>query len=391
MTRWTTYYNLKKLLTFGLSNIKENLKVTIIVEDQDFQEEKLYTYQLHTDDFFFLSLRRCNANKISNHNNYHYKKAQEETHYFHPLKKKKKNTSNKVYLNFTRMFNLILHENIYIKMFKGQQNAQDTYDTLYKNHYLNYFCSNNNIPKTTTNKTGLNSSTPLIKSEYIFKKRDTIFCYVKKKKELNRDYPGPTTMAGDDAVLCVVGVGTGCVCHLPSRNVLLVFLLVVCLSTSAVIISDEGDVIVTVCFEALAALVLVGVEGAFFSFFSIVLLGVDLSQDFPAHVLLGGCVLRLERRVGDERVLLVVTADFLAPSESIGASQSVLLSSESIRFLFFNLTEGKSPSVSEEETRCGSVGSKTSSISNLGETGGESSLIFSGLEYVYRAGVTRNG
>jgi len=39
--------------------------------------------------------------------------------------------------------------------------------------------------------------------------------------------------------------------------VLLVFLLVVCLSTSAVIISDEGDVIVTVCFEALAALVLI--------------------------------------------------------------------------------------------------------------------------------------
>lgn len=26
-------------------------------------------------------------------------------------------------------------------------------------------------------------------------------------------------MAGDDAVLCVVGVGTGCVCHLPSRDV----------------------------------------------------------------------------------------------------------------------------------------------------------------------------
>lgn len=25
-------------------------------------------------------------------------------------------------------------------------------------------------------------------------------------------------MAGDDAVLCVVGVGTGCVCHLPSRD-----------------------------------------------------------------------------------------------------------------------------------------------------------------------------
>lgn len=39
-----------------------------------------------------------------------------------------------------------------------------------------------------------------------------------KKNELNRDYPGPTTMAGDDAVLCVVGVGTGCVCHLPSRD-----------------------------------------------------------------------------------------------------------------------------------------------------------------------------
>lgn len=27
-------------------------------------------------------------------------------------------------------------------------------------------------------------------------------------------------MAGDDAVLCVVGVGTGCVCHLPSRDAL---------------------------------------------------------------------------------------------------------------------------------------------------------------------------
>jgi len=39
---------------FGLSNFKENLKVTIIVKDQDFQEEKLYTYQLHTDDLYVL-------------------------------------------------------------------------------------------------------------------------------------------------------------------------------------------------------------------------------------------------------------------------------------------------------------------------------------------------
>jgi len=46
----------------------------------------------------------------------------------------------------------------------------------------------------------------------------------------------------------------------------------------------------------------VGVDTVFFSFFSIVLLGVDLSQDLPAHVLLGGCVLRLERRVGDGKL-----------------------------------------------------------------------------------------
>lgn len=85
-------------------------------------------------------------------------------------------------------------------------------------------------------------------------------------------------------------------------------------------VSEEGEVavFVTVCLEALAARVLivtavvwglrgvlsslVGVEIVFFSFFSIVLLGTDLSQDLPAHVLLGGCVLRLERRVGDGKL-----------------------------------------------------------------------------------------
>jgi len=97
--------------------------------------------------------------------------------------------------------------------------------------------------------------------------------------------------------------------------VLRVFRLVVCLSPS---VSEEGDVAVTVCLEALAARVfivtavdwglrgvlssLVGVEIVVFSFFSIVLLGADLSQDLPAHVLLGGCVLRLERRVGDGKL-----------------------------------------------------------------------------------------
>jgi hypothetical protein len=100
--------------------------------------------------------------------------------------------------------------------------------------------------------------------------------------------------------------------------VLRVFRLVVCLSPSAVTVSDEGEVTIIVCLEALAALVLivtavdcglrgvlsslVGVEIVVFSFFSIVLLGVDLSQDLPAHVLLGGCVLRLERRVGDGKL-----------------------------------------------------------------------------------------
>lgn len=98
---------------------------------------------------------------------------------------------------------------------------------------------------------------------------------------------------------------------------LLVFRLV-CLSLSADVDSEEGEVTVTVCLEALAALVLmvtaadwgligvlsslVGVEIVVFSFFSIVLLGVDLSQDLPAQVLLGGCVLRLERRVGDGKL-----------------------------------------------------------------------------------------
>lgn len=101
-------------------------------------------------------------------------------------------------------------------------------------------------------------------------------------------------------------------------KVLRVFRRVVCLSPSTgMLFSDEGEVTAMVCLEALAALVLivtavvcglrgvlsslVGVDIVGFSFFSIVLLGVDLSHDLPPHVLLGGCVLRLERRVGDAK------------------------------------------------------------------------------------------